>query len=217
VAAVSEPADAPVVIRLGTAADADAAARLHAGLITEGFLAHLGPRFLGHLYRCIAAGPDSFLLVAAVGVAETAARAAAPTDPVVGFVAGSLDLRALYRRFALRHGPAAAVTSLPRLLAALPRVWETLRHGAGAQEPGAGDAELLSIAVDPAWRGRHVGALLVEGFLDELAGRGVDTSQVVVGADNAAAVALYGRAGFIRVRTFELHRGTPSLLMRRPG
>jgi ribosomal protein S18 acetylase RimI-like enzyme len=206
---VTGPAqDPPVLIRLGAASDAEAAARLHAGLITEGFLARLGPRFLRHLYVCVARGPDSFLLIA---------DAEAGTS-VAGFLAGALDLRALYRRFAWRHGPAAALSSLPRLLGALPRVWETLRHGAGAPGPDDdGAAELLSIAVDPRWRGRHVGALLVDGFLGELDRRGVEDAQVVVGADNGPAVALYERAGFRPARTFELHRGTPSLVMRRPG
>jgi ribosomal protein S18 acetylase RimI-like enzyme len=204
--------DVPVVIRRGTAADADVAARLHAGLITEGFLARLGPRFLRHLYRCVADGPDSFLLMAEGAVAEGATATGAP---IAGFLAGALDLRALYRRFALRHGPVAALSSLPRLLGALPRVWETLRHGAAGAGAEGAEAELLSVAVDPAWQGRHVGALLVEGFLAELGRRGVASSHVVVGADNAPAVALYGRAGFTGVRTFELHRGTTSLLMRR--
>jgi len=203
--------DVPVVIRRGTAADAEAAARLHAGLIGDGFLASLGPRFLRHLYRCVARDPDSFLLMADVGDGPPATP-----PPVAGFLAGAVDLRALYRRFVWRHGLAATAGSLPRLVAALPRVWETLRHGAGPA-PAAAGAELLAIAVDPAWRGRHVGALLVDGFLDELGRRGVAEAQVVVGADNTAAVALYGRAGFRPAATFELHRGTTSLVMRRPG
>jgi ribosomal protein S18 acetylase RimI-like enzyme len=220
VAPVSDPADdAPVVIRTGGANDAAGAARLHAELITEGFLAHLGPRFLRHLYRCIAAGPDSFLLVATPTASDAAASAATGSAraPTAGFVAGALDLRALYRRFALRHGVAAAMTSLPRLIGAIPSAWETLRHGTAAPEPGKSGAELLSIAVDPAWRGRHVGSLLVDGFLQELSRRGAADAQVVVGADNGPAVALYESAGFRPARTFELHRGTTSLLMRRPG
>ncbi len=175
----------------------------------------------------MARGPDSFLLIAEGRTAEGRTADGGDGDdgddgdgavrpPLAGFLAGALDLRALYRRFALRHGLAAALPSLPRLVGALPQVWETVRHGAGPAADTAG-AELLSVAVDPAWQGRHVGALLVAGFLDELDRRGVSTSQVVVGADNAPAVALYDRAGFAPVRTFELHRGTTSLLMRRPG
>jgi ribosomal protein S18 acetylase RimI-like enzyme len=197
--------DAAVVLRAGTDADAGAAARLHAEMITEGFLAGLGPRFLAHLYRRVARGPESFLVVA-----ESDGR-------VAGFLAGSVDLGALYRRFLLRDGLVAAASALPRLLYAWPRVWETLRHGAGGASSTPGGSELLAVAVDPAWRGRHVGALLVERFLSESARRGVGAARVVVGADNVAAIALYHRAGFRPAQTFELHRGTPSLLMSRPA
>jgi ribosomal protein S18 acetylase RimI-like enzyme len=217
VAPVSDRADEAVVIRPGTAADAGPVARLHAELISEGFLAHLGPRFLSHLYRCIASGPDSFLIVATAAPSPAAGRDGTGAPLIAGFVAGALDLRALYRRFALRHGLVAALSSLPRLVTALPRVWETLRHGAASPDPETSGAELLSVAVAPAWRGRRVGALLVDGFLAELDRRGIADAQVVVGADNASAVALYEQAGFARARTFELHRGTTSLVMRRSG
>jgi ribosomal protein S18 acetylase RimI-like enzyme len=36
---------------------------------------------------------------------------------------------------------------------------------------------------------------------------------VVVGADNAAAIGLYNRAGFTSSRAFEMHKGTMSVLM----
>jgi len=215
---VNESADgARVVVRFGTEADADDAARLHAGSITEGFLAALGPRFLSRLYRRVVRSPDAFLLVA-----EEDGRTA-------GFLAGALDLRALYRRFLVHDGVAATLSSLPRLLTSWRTAWETLRHGTA--DPGThpdggtsrdatgsatGPAELLAVAVDPGWRGRHVGALLVEEFLAELQRRGVEHAQVVVGADNAVAVGLYRRSGFEPDRTFELHRGTTSLVMRRP-
>jgi ribosomal protein S18 acetylase RimI-like enzyme len=195
---------AAVVLRPGTADDAAAAARLHAESITEGFLAGLGTPFLSHLYRRVVRTPESFLLVA-----EAEAE-------VVGFVAGSLDLRGLYRSFILHDGIRAAVSSLPRLLGAWPRAWETLRHGVGAGPSPGAEGELLAIAVDRRWRRRRVGALLVDGFVAELDRRDVADARVVVGADNAAAIDLYQRAGFGPVERFELHRGTFSLLMRRP-
>jgi ribosomal protein S18 acetylase RimI-like enzyme len=213
-----QSSDVPVVIRPGTAADADVAAALHADLISEGFLARLGPRFLRQLYRCIAAGSDSFLLIAESAQAEESGNAGSGPGgdrPIAGFLAGALDLGALYRRFAFRHGLAATLGSLPQLLGAVPQVLETLRHGTGAATEAG--AELLSVAVDPRWQGRHVGALLVDGFHHELEGRAVGLSQVVVGADNDSAVALYSRAGYTTVRSFELHRGTTSLLMHRTG
>jgi ribosomal protein S18 acetylase RimI-like enzyme len=192
--------DARVVVRFGTDADAHRAAVLHCSAISEGFLAALGPRFLTHLYRRIVRSPDAFLLVAD--------RDGTP----VGFIAGALDLGALYRRFLLHDGVPAALSSLPRLLTSWRRAWETLRHGTGGGETRA---ELLSVAVDPSCRGRHLGSLLVDGFLAELTRRDASYAQVVVGADNTAAIALYRRSGFETDHSFELHRGTTSLVMRR--
>ncbi len=74
--------------------------------------------------------------------------------------------------------------------------------------------ELLAVAVDPRWRARHVGRALVDAFLAELDRRAVTSAHVVVGADNAPAIALYGRAGFTPAHTFEMHRGIESVLMR---
>jgi len=195
---------APVRLRRGAPSDAAAVAAMHHELIAEGFLSSLGQRFLRRLYRRVALSDDAFVLVAE-----------ADATPV-GFIAGAVSLGRLYRRFAARDAVVVVLGSLPRLVAAWRRALETLRHGdEPAGSPGA--AELLSVAVRPQWRGRGVGARLVTGFLAEVAGRGADASRVVVGADNAAAIAMYRRAGFVPARTFELHRGTTSLLMEHAG
>jgi ribosomal protein S18 acetylase RimI-like enzyme len=188
-----------MVLRSGTERDAVAAAGLHAGQITEGFLTFLGARFLRLLYRRLTRTPGSFLLIV-----ETEGATA-------GFLAGSTDVVALYRSFVLRDGAAAAVACGTRLLRSPGRVVETLRHGKGST---GGGAELLAIAVDPSMRGRGAGTLLVEGFLTEISRRRQDAAHVVVGADNDVAAALYRRAGFRMVERFELHEGTESLLMR---
>jgi ribosomal protein S18 acetylase RimI-like enzyme len=194
-----------MVLRIGNDGDAAAAAALHAGQISEGFLTFLGPRFLRRLYRRVARTPGCFLLVIE------------DDGSTVGFLAGSTDVSDLYRSFVLRDGIAAALASGGRLLRSWRRVIETLRHGTGGA--GAG-AELLAVAVDPTARGRGAGTLLVEGFLTEVARRGQRAAHVVVAADNETAVALYRRSGFRIVESFELHSGTQSLVMEwtsRPG
>ena len=195
---------AGVRLRPGLAPDASAVAALHRDLIAEGFLSSLGERFLCRLYRRVALSDDAFVLVAE------------DDDEVVGFIAGALSLGRLYRRFVLRDGAAVALGSPLRLAGAWRRVLETLRHGVDGED-GTPGAELLAVAVAPAWRGRGVGARLVSAFQAELTGRGVDASQVVVGADNAPAIAMYRRAGFTPARTFELHKGTASVLMAHVG
>jgi ribosomal protein S18 acetylase RimI-like enzyme len=191
-----------MVLRTGTDGDVASAAALHADHIREGFLSFLGPRFLRRLYRRVVRVPGSFLLVAEA------------QGTILGFLAGSTDVAALYRAFVLRDGLPTAFASGGRLIRSWRRVLETLGHGSGAAGVGA---ELLAVAVDPAARGRGAGARLVEGFLTEVARRGGNAAYVVVAADNETAVALYRRAGFHTAERFELHRGTESLLMEWPA
>jgi ribosomal protein S18 acetylase RimI-like enzyme len=202
--------------RAGRPDDLGAVARLHASGIDQGFLSALGPRFLARLYARILREPGCFLLVAEsplVSATDGGRPDAHGGGAVVGFVAGSSDVRRLYRSFLRHDGLAAGLPAAPRLVRALPRVLETLRHGTG-DDPGSGrGTELLAIAVDPAARGAGVGRLLVRAFLDRVEAGGGHAAHVVVGADNDAAVGLYRRAGFEDVRAFELHAGTRSLLL----
>jgi ribosomal protein S18 acetylase RimI-like enzyme len=196
------PADpSGLVIRHATDEDSARIATLHADQIDQGFLTLLGPSFLRRLYRRIGREPASFLLVAESGGA------------IEGFIAGSTDVRALYRSFVLRDGVAAGASAARALVAGWRQVLDTLGH-AGSKGAGIGKgAELLSIAVDPTRQRGGTGTRLVGAFLDELATRGCDAAHVVVGATNAGAIALYEREGFVTVDRFELHAGTESLLM----
>jgi ribosomal protein S18 acetylase RimI-like enzyme len=190
-----------VTIRTGRDADAPDAARLHAGRIGDGFLSFLGPAFLTRLYRRVARTPSSFLLVADA------------SGDVVGFIAGSADLGGLYKSFLVRDGVAAGLAAAPRLVRGWRRVLETLRHGSGDGAGSGRGTELLAVAVDPGSSGRGVGKALVAAFLDRVAASGATEAYVVVGADNAGAIGLYGRAGFVAGEEFELHAGTRSLVM----
>ncbi len=63
----------------------------------------------------------------------------------------------------------------------------------------AGEAEILSIAVAPAWRGRGLSRQLLDLHLRRLAGLGVRAVYLEVGEHNATACRLYRRAGFTEV------------------
>lgn len=199
---MTERSQHPFAVRAGTTEDAADAARLHAGQITEGFLPTLGAAFLQRLYRRIAVDRGSFLLTALDG------------DDTVGFIAGSMDVKSLYRTFLLRDGAMAMFAALPKVIRSWRRVLETLGHGYAAPN----GAELLAVAVEPSVRGRGVGESLVAGFLDEVRRRGGDEAYVVVGALNQGAVSLYRRTGFELDQELELHPGTKSLVLCwRPG
>jgi [ribosomal protein S18]-alanine N-acetyltransferase len=91
--------------------------------------------------------------------------------------------------------------------------WERVpatRHIVVAVEPGrvvgfavlsvvAGVADLHRIAVGPAWRRRGIGVALAETLVAEARSRDCDRMLLEVEADNAAALALYGRLGFVEI------------------
>ncbi len=63
----------------------------------------------------------------------------------------------------------------------------------------AGEAEILSVAVAQAWRGRGLAGALLQRHLGRLAGRGVMAVFLEVDEDNMPARRLYLRAGFREV------------------
>ena len=83
----------------------------------------------------------------------------------------------------------------------------------------AGEAEILSVAVTPARRGKGLGRSLLDQHLRRLAGRGVGTVFLEVAEDNWPARALYRRAGFSDVGRREGYypeaKGSAALILRR--
>ena len=60
----------------------------------------------------------------------------------------------------------------------------------------AGEAEVLTVAVDPMARRQGTGRALMAGFLAEAQTRGAERAFLEVAADNVAALGLYEAAGF---------------------
>jgi ribosomal-protein-alanine N-acetyltransferase len=81
----------------------------------------------------------------------------------------------------------------------------------------AGEAEILSVAVAPAWRGRGLSRQLLDLHLRRLAGLGIRAVYLEVGEQNAPACRLYRRAGFNEVgrRQGYYEDGATALVLRR--
>lgn len=54
------------------------------------------------------------------------------------------------------------------------------------------------LSVDPRWRGRGIGARLIEKAVEAMTQRGAAEIVLETEVDNAAALRLYGRLGFLR-------------------
>ncbi len=86
---------------------------------------------------------------------------------------------------------------------------------------GADEAEILTIAIDPRYRGQGLSRNLLLTHLGHLAGRGVRTIFLEVEENNRPALSLYKRAGFTVVGRRERYYQEPggeqlnALLMRR--
>lgn len=188
------------MIRPGTVRDARRAAELHASSITQGFLSRLGPRFLERLYRCVVKDEGSVLYVAE------------DDGNVVGMIAATEDVHALYRRFLRRDGVIAGLVAAPRVLRNAPAVFETLRYGSST-ETDLPPAEVLSMAVDDVARGRGLGRQLIEYVNVEFIRRGTPSAKVVIGGPNDPTLHLYRTCGYQDASTIEVHRNMPSQVL----
>lgn len=198
--ALAGAAGANIGFRPATADDARVIARLHVDGISTGFLPRLGPRFLTHLYRAMIDQPGARILVAVDDYGP------------IGFVAGVPDVGRFYKVFMRRHGLRAALSALPALVrpSTWRRVWETARYDGDHHDA---PAELLSMAVDPNYRGRGLGRRLAAEFLDALRADGIDRVKVVVAEANSVARQTYRSVGFVDRDTVEVHRGETSMVM----
>ncbi|HXF61380.1 MAG TPA: GNAT family N-acetyltransferase, partial [Caldilineaceae bacterium] len=147
-------------------AHAAAAARLHIESQPGAFLPSLGPGVLAALYRTLPATTVGFGFVA-VAPAEHP-----PASPVVGFISATSSVGRLF----VEVGGAL----LPPLLARLARrpaligrslqtlLYPLLTGDAHDKTPSpveGGSAELLSIMVEPAWRGQGIGGQLLDALV----------------------------------------------------
>lgn len=62
-----------------------------------------------------------------------------------------------------------------------------------------GEAEILTLAVAPAARGKGLGRALLQAAIKRARAEGAETMFLEVGADNPAALALYAGLGFAKV------------------
>ncbi len=157
--------------------DADRVAALHAAAMGRSLWAQLGPGFLAALYRGLVDCPT---FIGFVYVEEGEVR---------GFIAGSLDTRAMFRdlldrraQFVLPHA-ILGVLRRPRLI---PLLVQTARY---SEASGAADVpgESLFCSFVPNLRGRRVSGHINKVLFDELLARGHRSIKITTEVDNEGA------------------------------
>lgn len=173
---------------------------LHARNLEQGFLSTLGADFLALMYQAIDEAAGSVLLVEEhAGV-------------VVGFVSGTSGMAAIYKRM-LHHPVRLAGALAPCVLRPkhLLKMLEILRY---AKRSGRSDdlpeAELLSIAVSPAWRGQQVADRLYLRLIEHFSRCGITEFKITVGDALVPAHRFYRRMGAVLAAEVQVHNGERS-------
>ncbi len=174
---------------------AQAVARLHQEGIPTGFLSSLGSSFLTELYASISQSSEGFGFVAC------------ENGDVVGFVAFTTNLRRLYRTVLWGHGIKFIGILLPRLFSVktIKKIIQNIFYPGKTQKLNLPDAELLSIAVSAACRGKGLAGQLINYGFEECRRRGIPQVKVLVAEANQMANRLYQKNGFKLVTQVDSH------------
>jgi len=176
-------------------------ARLHISCINQGFLPRLGESFLALMYRAIDESDDGALIVDTDG------------DRVIGFVSGTIHMKAVYRRM-LRHWPTLFVALLPSMVRPhrVARILEILRYGGThSTERPLPNAELLTIAIDSKFRGQRRADALYHRLSKYFAQNGQTEFKITAGAALEPAHRFYLRMGAEPIGEVQVHRGETSI------
>lgn len=188
-----------------TVAHASQVAAIHLQSIHHGVLCALGPQFMARLYEGIAAHPQS-----SVWVAVRSGR-------VLGFCAYTRNVSAMYRDVILSNFWTLARFALPQGLR-----WRVIRQALDVlcypfrrTVKSMPQAEVLSIALDPAAQGGGVGSRLLQAAMEQARLDGEPLLRVMVGSDLETARHFYERLGFEHVGDLTQHGDTLCVYTRR--
>ncbi len=177
-------------------------ARLHCDYINQGFLASLGVPFLTLLYEAIDKDSESVLLVERMDL------------KIVGFVSGTQGSWRIYKQ--LLSKPLRLIYSLKSCLLSPPKLYKIIellfmRRDSNIS-PNLPRQELLSIVVDPAYRGRGHAANLFNAICYHFRKEGVTSFNIIVGSNLHRAHAFYTKMGSIPVKEIQVHKGACSVV-----
>lgn len=171
--------------------DIDDVINLHQTQINHGFASYLGKSFLRLLYENLIGSDTGIGLVAISGKGD-----------VVGFISGTTKLAVFYKSFLRKHGIRAVITILPKVfrISMFKSVFQALFYPSDhKKDQNLPDAEIISVAVSPDYRGRGIAKCLTIKILEEFKKRNISKVKVLVG-DKLEANKFYKQMGFEFIR-----------------
>lgn len=180
-------------ISLALREDALQIAKIHKAEIKKGFLSSLPLYFLEKLYSSIIG----------TGFCITAKE----EKEVIGFIAGTIDLKETYSFFIKRYFFQSIIVLLPKILN-VRKIIESLFYP--NKENGVLKAELLTIAVKKDFQGQGLATKMFPLFVQEMKNRGVSCFKVLVGEDLKPAISFYEKQGFKFLKDTTVHKNNIS-------
>ncbi len=181
------------MICLAEKRDAFKIAQIHKQEIKKGFLSSLPAIFLEKLYLSIIG--NDFCIVAKEG------------NEVIGFTAGTADIRKLYYYFLKKYFFVSVFFLLPKIVN-IRKIIEILFYPQkGKKLPSA---ELLAIAVKKDFQGQGIAKKMFEVFISEMKKRNVGAFKVLVGEELKPAINFYEKSGFEFLEETIVHKSQKS-------
>lgn len=179
-------------------------ATVHIAEIPDGFLTSLGPAVLTDMYKTIAESEGSFIVACVTDDRE-----------ILGFLAGSLGIRSLYREFLRLRGMRSMIRLGFALLSPsrMGRILETLRYSTSDEDAkNLPRAEILNFCVARHGHRQGLGGQLMHASQDRFRSANIDRIRIVTGQSQLSAQSFYKKIGANYVCDVEIHSGTPSTM-----
>jgi len=191
-----------MIVLTADLSDCSKIAELHRDSIQEGFVSRLGVPFLTLLYQALLKFSGGILLVAK------------KDQLLLGFVAGVVNTSAFYKYFLRYHFIGAGSLIIPALFKqrCLSGILESLHYTRKVDQPHLPEAELISIAVRPEYRGQGIADQLFDALRAYFKNKGITEFRIVMGAGLSRAQKFYERKGCDLRDEIEVHRGVHSMV-----
>lgn len=188
------------MIREATDDDLDRIAKLHIDNISTGFISELGLPLVKLIYKEIIDSEIAFCMVAL------------SNSTIIGFIAGTTDINALYSGFIKNNFIKATYSIFTKLFKPryMSRIIETLIYPRRRVVENIPHAELLSIVVVENYRRSKIGHKLFSSLCCEFISREVSTFKVLVGETIVSACKFYEKVGGALADKVSVHRGSKS-------